>query len=193
MKRQGYEVHIDYVPWARALGLVLEGGAEGLLGAYYNEERAKALLYSDPIAESELVVFAMKDSGIVFKKLEDLSPYSIGIIRGAKYPPKFERATSLQKFEANNFEINIKNLLAGRIDLFVEKKGVVLEYMKAFMPDKADRIVSLGQPLATEKYFVCFSKKTHEGQQRINDLNTGLALLKMDGTYRKILKRGLHE
>ncbi len=48
-KRVGYETEIKYMPWKRALKAVMHGTNEALMAAYYTEERAKKMAYTETI------------------------------------------------------------------------------------------------------------------------------------------------
>ena len=48
-KKVGYRVHIEYVPWARALETVKAGKADGLYGAWYSAERTQWFVYSNQL------------------------------------------------------------------------------------------------------------------------------------------------
>lgn len=193
MARMGYGVQVSYVPWSRAINQVLHGTAEGLLGAYYTADRARVLAYSDPVAESELVFFTLRGSGITSARLDALAPHAIGTVRGTRYPPAFEKAQRLQKVAANTFEVNVKNLLAGRIPVILEKRKVVRDYLDRLAPGQASRVVDLDPPLAMEKFYVCFAKNDPVAADRIRDFNKGLALIRKDGSYRRILAGKRHE
>ncbi|HWQ09255.1 MAG TPA: transporter substrate-binding domain-containing protein [Holophaga sp.] len=193
MARMGYGVEVSYLPWARAINQVLHETGEGLLGAYYTADRARILAYSDPMAESELVFFTLRGSGITSARLASLEPHAIGTVRGTRYPEAFEQAQRLRKIPANTFEVNVKNLLAGRIPVILEKRRVVQDYLGRLAPSEASRVVGLAPPLATERFYVCFAKDDPAGRARLRDFNRGLALIRKDGSYRRILAGKRHE
>jgi len=189
----GHQVNITYLPWARAVFVTMNGQAEALLGAYYSDERAQKMLYSDVLARSDMLLFAMKDSGIVFSKLDDLKPYTVGTIIGASYPPEFDAAQFIRKEPATSHVTNIRKLLAGRIDLFVEKKSVVLSTLGTQFPGEANKIEALPVPLRENRYYNAFSKAYSDHEQIAADFNRGLKMIINDGTYDEIMRRGLHE
>ncbi len=189
----GHEVKIEYMPWARALRSVMEGESEALLGGYYNEERAQKMLYSDLIGRSDMVFFKLKSSHIVFDKLEDLKPYTIGTIIGAAYTPEFDAAQYIKKEAVSDYLTNIRKLAAGRFDLFVEKKYVVLNALKNQFPDEYNKIDMLPKPLRENKFYNAFSRTHPDYEKTVADFNKGLKAIMDDGTYDKIMKKELHE
>lgn len=192
-RRVGYTVNIQFMPWARALESVKGGHAEALLGAYHTDERAEKMLYTDRIGTSELVFFKLKSAGIAYSRLEDLRPYSVGTITGASYTPEFDRAVFIEKHAVSDYNINIRKLLAGRIDLIVEKKAVILNALTTRFPEAADKIVALDRPLTTGAFFNAFSKKIPGYERKVADFNKGLSMIASDGTLKKILDKNLHE
>ena len=192
-EKVGYSVEIEYVPWARALSLVMEGKSEAILGAYFNEERAKKLYYSDVLATSELVFFKLKTSNINYKEISDLKKYKIGVIRDAIFTKEFDEADYLSKDESSDYLTNIKKLFAERVDLVLEKKSVVLSTLKTNFPKDYDKIDYITPALTTIYFYNCFSKSTEGSIEKVKDFNKGLELIKADGTYKKILGKGLHE
>lgn len=192
MRREGFAVAVEYMPWSRALKLVMDGGEMGLLGAYFSIERERMMHYSAPIAESELGLFALRDSRIAYEKLSDLRPYTIGVIKGAKYPPEFEKA-GLKLVEAYRFDANVKNALEGKIPLFVEKRLVVEDYLKVHFPAERDKLAMLEPPISVERFHVCFSKRNPEGSSLIAAFNRGIASMRVDGTWKSIVSGHAHE
>lgn len=192
-RRVGYTVNIQYMPWARALQTVMGGHAEALLGAYFTDERAEKMQYTNSIGASEIVFFKLRDADITYSRLEDLRPYRIGTIIGASYTTEFDKATFVEKEPTSDYNINLRKLLAGRVPLIVEKKAVILNALAIRYPESANKVVALDKPLKTGKFFNAFSKKFPGHQQKVADFNKGLDLLVRDGTMQKIMAKNMHE
>ena len=181
----------DYVIMTQTLQAVRQ--TEALLGAYYNDERAAKMRYSDTIAKTDMLFFTLKGSPIVYRGIEDLRPYTVGTIIAADYPAEFNAAQFIRKEPVPDHVTNIRKLLGGRIDLFVEKKYVVLNTLRTQFPADAERIEALPVPLRENRYFNAFSRAFPENERITADFNKGLALIIADGTYEAIMERGLHE
>lgn len=191
-RRVGYEAAVEYMPWKRALQMVMEGRNEALMAAYYTEERAEKMAYTESVGQTEIVFFKRKDSDIVYSKLEDLKPYRIGMIRGAAISEEFDAADYLQKEEVATPDMNIKKLLRGRVELIVEQRKVILNYLRNQFPDEMDSLVALEPPLQVSKYYNAFSKNYPDYEQKVNEFNSGLQVIKSDGTYQKIIEEYEH-
>jgi polar amino acid transport system substrate-binding protein len=195
-KRVGYKAEVEFLPWPRAVLMAYDGRADALLGCWYSDERAERLIYSEPLAESPLVFFALKKSHITYSKLEDLAGYTIAITFGSVYPKEFIDATFL-KIDATgkDYIINLHRLVANRIDLFVEKKYVVTSYLAspAAASLRNSDIVALDPPLLISKYYNGFSKMKPDAAEKLSAFNKGLQMIKDDGTYAAIMSKNLHE
>lgn len=192
-KKMGYQVNIKYVPWARALKTVMGGTEEALLGCFYTDERANKMLYTNSFGASEQVLFKLRDSTANVSTLDDLKPYRVGIIRFGAYTPEFEAATFIHKETVTHPEQNLEKLLAGRIDLVLENRRVVFMLLKTQFSTYASKIVALEPPFIVNKFYNAFSKNIPGYEKKVADFNAGLNLIMKDGTFKKIMDKGLHE
>ena len=190
-KRVGYEAKAEYLPWARAIKVTMEGESDVTIG-YYTKERLDKMSYSDPIGKIDLVFYQKKDKGISYSKLEELKPYLIGMQRGAVINEEFDSATYLKKEPADSPHINMNKLFAGRIDLLLEQRDVIQQYLVKEYPNKMDSIVAIEPPVITKGYYCIFSKKRPNYEQKIRDFNVGLKMITDDGTLKKIIAQYDH-
>ena len=190
-KRVGYETRAEYVPWARALKVTMEGESDVIIG-YYAKERLEKMSYSDPIGKAELVLYQKKDRGITYSKLEDLKPYLIGMQRGAVINDEFDGAAYLRKEPGDSPHININKLFAGRIDLLLEQKDVIQQYLVKEYPNEISGIVVIEPPVVIKGYYCIFSKKRPYYEQRMKDFNMGLKMIIDDGTVKRMMTQYNH-
>ncbi|MBF0572938.1 MAG: transporter substrate-binding domain-containing protein [Desulfamplus sp.] len=189
-KRAGYKMEIAFVPWKRALEMATKGHYDGLLGAYYNEERAGTFYFPDPVSKNDENFVQKKGAGISYTKLEDLKQYKIGGLRGSA--PVVELLEKGFKVEETRIdELSIKKLNAGRIDLIIIGKQQ-LNYLLSNVEDLktlqgAFEIIE--PPFQSLDLFCPITKKRADGQEIVKNFNKALQEMKADGTYDKILKR----
>lgn len=187
-KEAGYDAEIKFMDWNRAETLTGQGKFDGLMGAFSTEERAKVMEMSQPVGETTVVFFAKKGSNINFSTMKDLQAYKIGAMRGNAYTDEFDNATYLKKEYVKSMESNIKKLLAGRIDMFIESRYVAQDVINTkFASDKAN-IVVLEPTLQSNTLHIGVSKKIADYKKIQEALNVGLAKLKSDGRMDAILK-----
>lgn len=188
-KKAGYEAQVQFMEWNRAIGLSKNGKLDGIVGCYHTRERAMNFGVSQPIGTVSLVFFKLKDAPIIYNRLEDLTPYKIGIIKGSAHTDAFDSATYLKKDSADKITHNIKKLLKGRIDLFLGSKLVTLDVINKSFARDGDTIAILDPPLKTNTLHLGISKKTVGYEKLLADFNTGLERIKADGTVAKIMKK----
>jgi polar amino acid transport system substrate-binding protein len=193
-KLADYQVKIEFVPWANLLDKVKKGKYDAGFAASSTVQREKDYYLSDLIKKSAPIVFyKRKDTTVVYRNLEDLKNYRIGVVRDYVYDPVFDNAPGLQRIAANSPKVNIDNLLSGRLDLVViderhaqyllDKMSPVqknkLEFMD-FYPDNKE---------VKHELRLLISKECVEAEQIRIDFNHGLKQLLEEGTVEKILKK----
>lgn len=188
--KAGYDTEFQFVPWARALAGAISGRYDVLMAAYYSEERARKLAYSESIGSVEVYFWKKKERDISYKTLADMTPYVIGVIRSSTVSAEFDQAMPTLKIdEVSSAEANIRKLLLGRIDVFVEKKQRVDFLLKTAFSEQQGNIVTLGEPLKVGQFFNAFSMAHPRYGKLLHDFNRGLKMIKEDGTEEGILKK----
>jgi polar amino acid transport system substrate-binding protein len=188
-KRAGYEVKIDFMPWARALKESNGGNYDAAYPEYYSEERAKTFLFSDQFAASPLGFYKQKSTNITYAKLEDLKPYRIGVVLGYTNTPEFDAADYLQKETVNADEQNLRKLLLGRIDLAVIDKYVAQYIITTKIPEATDKLEFIEPQLKEQPLYLIFSQQSANNKQKLMAFNAALKSMQADGTLEKIFKK----
>ncbi|WLQ13297.1 hypothetical protein O5O45_26595 [Hahella aquimaris] len=118
-----------------------------------------------------------------------MKPYRIGHISKSKVSPEFDKAESsyLNIEYAFGAETNIRKLLAGRLDLVVEKKQRIVQLVNTVLALEAYRLELLSPSLFINHFHNCVSKRNPKHQEIIDDFNLGLELIRQDGTEVRIL------
>lgn len=190
-KRMGHTATTEFLPWTRARRKVLIGEADIILGAYFSEQRSKKHHFSDPIMMVDVGLIAHKNSGIQrFNKLEELTPYSIGVSKGWVNSPEFDNANYLSKDVANNQILNIRKLAHHRVDIIsVSSEVFKYELAKNNLSHTLSQYVFL-QPLLSKSSLRLMIRKSHPDHKEVIDrFNQTLAEMKKDGSYQLILKK----
>ncbi|WP_420549670.1 substrate-binding periplasmic protein [Curvivirga sp.] len=188
-EREGYKVKFTFLPWKRALKHAALGRYDGLLGAYLTEERTKNFVYSKPISEVQTVLLSLKKSSIQFDELRQLSPYKIGVIRGASGGGVFDAATYLNKIPVDLPDQNIEKLINGRIDMIFSGKEHIIRSLNHKLPNW-DRLIKIHQPAVQENLiYNAISKMVTNPEKIINAFNRGFTKIKADGTFDEILAK----
>lgn len=187
-KRAGYEVKVDFMPWVRVVKETEAGNYDAAFPEYYSDERAAAFFMSEPFASGPLGFYKRKADNIPYAKLEDLKPYRIGVVRGYINTPEFDAADYLQKEEASSDELNLRKLLAGRIDLIVIDKFVAQYLIKTSFPEATDDLEFMKPPLLDQSLYVIFPRGVASSEEKLQAFNAALKTMREDGTLERILE-----
>lgn len=188
-RQVGYDVAIVFLPWKRALFMAKEGYYDGLLGAYYSEERSHHFSYTNKLTEAEVVLVSQKGKHITYKSLDDLKPYLIGVLRGGTVTQEFDTATYLTKVELTDHEQAIQMLIANRVDLVVLGKYHLLQYLKSTYSDWPDLIEIVNPPLKVNSLFNAISKQNPDHKSIVSDFDRGLKEIRVNGMFERIMTK----
>jgi len=178
---------VKFVPWNRALELARQGDYAGVLGMYYTEERAHDFIYTEPIYEDDIVFFSRKGENITYTTLQDLKPYTIGLLLGAAEIERFKQEPGSKFITSSSHEINLKNLMAKRIDLVLCSRVNFLDLVNTQFPEWKEAIEVVQPPLWIAKMHNVISKNVADAATIAADFNRGLQMIKDDGTFDRIL------
>ena len=189
-RRAGYELNIKFMNWNRALELSKKGKFDGILGAYYSEERAAHFVFPAPVSQNQESFIAKKGAGITFAAVEDLKSYKIGGLLGSA--PIAELKKAGLRIEATADELSsLKKLNAGRIDLAVMGRQN-LNYAMANQDGFKElngAFDILEPPFKAYDLFCPITRKRDDARAIADKFNTALEEMKADGTYDEILTR----
>jgi polar amino acid transport system substrate-binding protein len=188
-QRVGYTLEVEFMQWNRALELARQGDYDGMLGMYYTEQRANDFIYTESIYDDEIVFFSRKGETITYTTLRDLTPYTIGVLLGAAEIERFKQEPGLKFIEASGQDINVKNLMAKRIDLVLCSRAYLLNVIKTQFPEWNDAIDVVQTPYNIEKMHNVISKNVADASTIVADFNRGLQMIKDDGTFDQILQK----
>lgn len=189
-KRAGYKVKIFFMPWKRALDSAGKGKYDGLMGAYYNEDRAKIFYFTDPVAQNEEVFVHNKGLEIEYNNLEDLKKYKIGGVRGSAQI-KDLRNMGFNTEVTTNYRSAIRKLKLSRVEILVIGKQKLLYDLKndTELKQYENAFEILDPPFKTYEIFCPITKKRADGAKIVENFNKGLREMIEDGTYDRILER----
>lgn len=185
----GYEVTVDFLPWARALQMSQDGEYDGLYSTWYRPEREEWFWFPDPMMPNEMGFYKRTSDVIPYERLEDLSGYNIGIVRGYAYPPEFVEATYLTTDEGVDEETNLRKLHEGRVDLILIDHVIAVHLINTKFPEYAEELEWLPPALETLPQYLAISKRAPDGQAKLEAFNTGLRQITENGTLQEIVTR----
>lgn len=205
---QGYQVQIEFLPWARAIRTVESGEADLLFPEYFIEPTAPS---DNFIGKYRHDLLALSDSfpgGLVrfFKRrgstdkfvgnLDNLAGESIGVVRGYQNTPEFDAMMDRGHFNiltVMNELQQIKVLAAGRVNLIIADP-IALEYAIKSSHLNAERQQALSNSiqavmpaLSYNPLHFAVSKRHPEWQTILNQLNLTMRTFLQSGETKRII------
>ncbi len=187
-KTQGHDVDFKIMPWTRALNEVKDGRVDVLVATWFTQERTSYLNYSQPYLENSLKFIKRSGDGFEYNGMDSLSGKNVGIIRNYGYGDEFLKATNFNKPEANDLVANAKKLLAKRIDLTLEDELVAKATLSGAGMNLSDFDFT-NNALSVNPLHVTSGLANAKNGEIIEAFNKGLAEIKANGTFDKILMK----
>ncbi|MDE1462226.1 substrate-binding periplasmic protein [Spartinivicinus poritis] len=190
LKREGYELEMKFLPWARAVDGVKKGSYDALVGVWWTEKRTKFLSFSDHYLENSIKFIKLKDDDFEYNGLSSLDKKKVGIVRDYGYGDEFLSAKNFNKPIASSIMKNLKKLVAKRIDLTLGDE-IVTRALIANQEDTTliEKIAFTENALSINKlhFGVGLVKPNHK--TIIDKFNSGLKKIKSDGTFNKLMMK----
>ncbi|QTA77899.1 Extracellular solute-binding protein, family 3 [Desulfonema limicola] len=150
------KIEFKELPWARMKKYAEEGSIDAILSMFCMDKYLNIVDYAESPIKSVISVFALKESNINVKNLDDLKGKKIGVIRGYTYSSEFSNYKDLRKIECNNDGEVLKRLNEGRIDVAVAE-SIPFHFLakKQGIDDKLNELYTISE----NKLCIGFSKK----------------------------------
>ena len=187
LQRMGYTIELKFVPWKRGFALTKEGIYDGLMVVSFKEERLAYFHYSDTVLYNEGHLFSQKGKSLSYVNLEELSPYTIGTIRGSLFSDLL-KAKNIKIEEVATHEQNIQKLMAERVDLIAGPNLIIGKVLNSTYPEWKEGIEQNNTPFHAGKLHFVISRKNPHHKKIISDFNKGLQAIHEDGNFDKILR-----
>jgi len=211
---KGYQVEIDFLPWARAVRSVELGISDILFPEYYIEDsapsdyvkgkrRREVLMLSNEFPGGMIGFLKRKGEEDKFKgNLNNLKGEAIGVVRGYQNTPEFDAMMDNNEFNivqaVDDLQL-VKLLVAKRVNLIIGDPTVLrftVNYSNLPAAEKAKLLNSIEQVEPEIKYnalYYALSTKSENANAVLKDINTGLYEFKNSGETQRIIDMGSNE
>jgi len=188
--RMQQEVRIQLVPFPRAVAMIKNGEADGIFPFAMSEDRKEFASYpAERLFADPGTLFVRADSTITFNgDFSKLKNFTIGMQRGTNHGPVFMQALKTYEIktdEANDQEQNMLKLTAGRFDIAVGPKLVVMSAAKRVERFSAIKVLYTG--ISEGDAYVGFTKQRNMDQV-IARFEQVIKKMRQDGSYEKIMR-----
>jgi len=189
----GIDAEIAMLPTKRAIAMINSAEAPCMIGLMiYFDEVSRKDLVDYPLLSIEFNVFYLKSrfpDGFEFTTLDDLKPYSIGVLMGGS-TDIFGRARGLKVDGAVTLDQVFRNLYAGRTDLCVANDLAGLYQIESLFPGKTDEIaMSSKTPYMTLVASAIFNKRHPRYAYLSAQFRSGLVKIVENGTWEAIVRK----
>ena len=202
LKKEGYTLKLEFMPWARALEQAEKSidGVDEIMPKYYDKSILDKFIYSDSFFESTDGFYIKKSdkNKINYKYYKNdlnktydlLKIFKFGICRGYKNEDIFDSRNDLVKIDSTSDELNLINLVLGKVDLVFTDKSVAKFHIRnnQTLVDNLNNLEFLEPEIAKHQLFIAFSKKSKDIELKVKAFNKGLKSLIKEGKI-KILKK----
>lgn len=187
--RTDHQPKITIENWSRAVEGARLGVYDGLAAAWYSEERARDLLYSEPYLRSELIILKRRGDQNDYSDLTDLSGVRLGVRVDYAYGVDFDAVPDLALVSENHLIQNLLNLLNGKVDVVIGDQRTIVQQLHEFLADKVTQFEVTDISLTPVARHVAVSRSLPGHEKVIADFNRGLAQAKTDGSHSAIVKK----
>jgi polar amino acid transport system substrate-binding protein len=188
MKRNGKDIPIQVVPWARGYKAAQEEPLTGLFTMTRSEQREKLFKWVGPLTQEVTSFYALKDSTITISSLEDAKKLeAIGDV------VEYSSLQYLQEQGFKNLDTSadpnalIRKLMAGRIPVMVNTNTSLGSALKDNGAKPED--VKLLYTFITTQSYLAFSLDTPD--ELVQQWQKTLDEMKADGTFAEIYGKWL--
>ena len=187
LQRAGYTSSFALQQWPKDLEGTRLGEYDMIASIWFTEDRARDLVYSDPIFENRIKLMVRTDSDIKIAIPGALEGYRVGVVQDYSYAQGAYSDLPVDIVKSTTVEENLQRLLAGDIDIAVADEQVALYTLNNKIPGGIKQIRFARDALSTRQLKVAVSRKRSDAEKIISDFNTALQLIKDDGSYLDIL------
>ncbi|WFC61784.1 transporter substrate-binding domain-containing protein [Pseudomonas sp. REST10] len=188
---QGIAVQWEFHPWARSLKMAEQGLRDGSAVWLNNPQRQQHFHVSAPVVESGYYLFHRKDDAFDWSGIDDLRGLRIAGTRGYDYGDAFQRAEAagdLEVMRLTSDEQGLRQLLAGRVDLFPVDKVVGFDLLyQHFSPAERRRLSFHAKPLRSDSLHLLLSREVPGNAELMARFNRGLEQLRASGKISQYL------
>ncbi|ABC32128.1 ABC-type amino acid transport/signal transduction systems, periplasmic component/domain [Hahella chejuensis KCTC 2396] len=185
--KENIEVEYVFLPWKRGYEDAKSGKLNGSLIWSRTEDREKDFDYSDTVIDLKTVAFYKKGSGFDWSDAASMKGKKLGGVTGYSYGFDDEEKSGLVSIErVSSADANVKKLLAGRLDAYMEDLDVGSELMNSM--GVMDQVEVHPKPIKEKSYHLILNKSQPENKKLMDAFNRGLQALKDSGEYDKMIE-----
>ncbi|MGE4421351.1 MAG: substrate-binding periplasmic protein [Pseudodesulfovibrio sp.] len=186
-QRMGLKVEYSMYPFSRALYLLEYGDADMMSGVLRRKDREAYLHYLEPPYKdhSDKAFYLLRGRSRLLQTYEDLHGLRVGTQIGTRYFPEFDHDLKIDKIAAHSFELNLRMLVANRIDAVVNTEVAGdYEIRKLGLQDAVVKAPYIYRE--KQNVYMVLSRKSPLAD-RLDEFNAVMADLLREGAFQRIV------
>ncbi|MEH6585844.1 MAG: transporter substrate-binding domain-containing protein [Halioglobus sp.] len=180
---------ISIESWSRAVEGAKLGVYSGLAAAWYSDERAQDLLFSEPYLSSKLIILKRRSEQRKFTSLSQISGARLGVRTDYAYGADLKAIPRLTLVEENHLIQNLLNLQNGRVDFVIGDRRTIIHQLNEYMGDKLNLFSVTGIKLEPVARHVAVSRSLQGHEKIVADFNKALSAVRNDGSHQAIVSK----
>jgi len=185
-------VETTVLPWRRSIKHAKSGEIDGVLTAFYTEQRAQFMKYTKAYETVDTSVFVKKNKEFDFQKWDDLIGKTgltiVGDSQGDKWD-KFENE-KLNIIRVVHIEQIFEMLSNDRADFAVFPRIATLREIKKMGYN--NKIINLPKPITSQGVYIAISKKS-PFFNKFDLINERIEFYVKNGTYQKLQEKAFNQ
>lgn len=184
-----YKANITIENWSQALEGANLGVYGGLATAWYSDERARTLEFSQPYLSSKLILIKARSNINDYSALQDLAGHRIGVIPDYAYGIDFDAIPDVVLVQENHVVQNLLNLLDGSVDFVVGDQRSLMHQINEFLRGRKGELAVTRISLPQVQRHVALSRDLPDYKEVLEQFNKSLAAIRKDGSLDTIVKK----
>ncbi len=190
LERAGIEATTTIVEWREVEAGLRRADIDGTAAMWHTDERAKALLFSQPYLENRLVLVGRKGSNVDAARIQDLAGKRVAAVGRYAYGEEIASASGVLFVNGRSDQESLDRLLAGEVEYMLVDE-LVARYLMTYQPDEVAAHLQIGTtPLARRSLHLAIRRDLPDAQPIVDAFNTAITGMLRDGTYAEVLQMG---
>ncbi len=190
LERAGYTSRVSLTTWPGDLEGAKAGTQDVIASVWFTVERAQHIAFSKPYIVTETHFVKQRDAPHRFDTLADLEGLRIGVVKGYAYGGEAAaraRDLELKPVFAGSVVENLRNLVAGEVDLVLADERVVLYELNVNVTEGIRKTLILPKAYSSLGLRMGVSKRRPDHEEIVNRFDAAIKLMKSDSSYAQIL------
>jgi len=189
LERAGYKTTVTIETWPRAMEGTRLGIYDGIVAAWYTEQRDKDFYYSDEYLVNKLRVMKLKQLEGDYFELAHLEGKRLGIITDYAYGVDFSKIENIQLVEESYVIKNVLNLANNKVDFIIVDERTVSAEINKYLSTQKDKFEFLDIKIPVRPLYFVTSKSDPSNLEIIQRFNSALKTMKNTGAYNELVNR----